>query len=152
MHISHYILSPRRSNGAMLSYVRPNARSFNAQVLHKANLLGASLGLLIAYRLERYYRFRREVARLYQPLGESEVTDSEEELLPTHMKGSKAQSSASRSKLPRKNRARLGNVWDSREDFDIGSASESEEEEGDRGKSRRPTEPNTPQIVVSQSS
>ncbi|KAH9935689.1 uncharacterized protein B0H18DRAFT_420511 [Fomitopsis serialis] len=33
-----------------------------------ANLLGSSLGLYIAYHLERYYRNRREISRLYQPL------------------------------------------------------------------------------------
>jgi hypothetical protein len=121
-----------------------------------ANLLGATVGLLCAYRLERYYRFRREVARLYQPVGESEASDSEEELLPTHTsKGSniKGGEPSSRSNHPRKNDPRLGNVWDSREDFDIGSASESEsDEEGRQGKRKPNTDPTTPQIVISQSS
>jgi len=59
-----------------------------------SNLLGSSLGLYVAYHLERYYRHRREIARLYRPLSGS-VSDFEEEedeedesmgtqLLPTH--------------------------------------------------------------------
>jgi len=108
-----------------------------------ANLLGASLGLFTAYRLEKYYRFRREVARLYQPLGESDGEESEEELLPTH-NASKPSKGPPTLNQPKKN-PRLGNVWDSREDFDIGDASDEEEDAG----RRRPTEPFTPQIVVS---
>jgi len=85
---------------------------------------------------------------LYQPLGESEADEeSEEELLPTHnaSKAAKlAPNSAPWLKQSKKN-PRLGNVWDSREDFDLGSASEEEEQEG----RRKPTEPFTPQIVVS---
>lgn len=147
---SNLLGSIRRFNGETLSYVR----HFRAQppmlTYSQANLLGASLGLLVAYRLERYYRFRREVARLYQPLGESEAEEeSGEELLPTH-NASKTAKLAPTSNLnhPRKN-PRLGNVWDSREDFDIGSASE-DEDEGLEGR-RKPTEPFTPQIVVSHS-
>jgi hypothetical protein len=108
----------------------------------QANLLGASLGLFTAYRLEKYYRFRREVARLYQPLGESDGEESEEELLPTHIASKAAKGTALNQ--PKKN-PRLGNVWDSREDFDIGDASDEEEDIG----RRRSTEPFTPQIVVS---
>lgn len=118
-----------------------------------ANVLGASVGLLIAYRLEKYYRFRREVARLYQPLGESDAEeDSEEELLPTHTaKGTKGRNSTTRSDHPR-NKPRLGNVWDAREDFDIGDASDSASDDEERAERRRPTEPSTPHIIVSQSS
>ena len=103
---------------------------------------------MTAYRLEKYYRFRREVARLYQPLGESDAEeDSEEELLPTHT--AKAKGRKTRSDPPR-NDPRLGNVWDAREDFDIGASDSGSEDE--RAERRRPTEPSTPYIVVSQSS
>ncbi|PVG00400.1 hypothetical protein CPB86DRAFT_805868 [Serendipita vermifera] len=118
-----------------------------------ANVLGSSLGLFGAWRLEKYYRARREIARLYQPLGEEEgEDDSEEELLPTHNQSKPTKkSSTPRSDHPRKNNPRLGNVWDSHEDFDIGSASDSgSEEEGER--QRRPTVPSTPQIIISESS
>ncbi|KAG8813405.1 hypothetical protein FRC17_001590 [Serendipita sp. 399] len=115
-----------------------------------ANVLGALLGLFLGYRLEKYYRFRREVARLYQPLGESEVEeDSEEELLPTHNNPKSGPAAAGTD--ARKNKVRIGNVWDSREDFDIGSPSDPESE--DEGPERRkPTDPSTPHIVVSHSS
>lgn len=81
-------------------------------------------------------------------MGESEASDSEEELLPTQApKGAKGQQ-PSQSKQTRKNNPRIGNVWDAREDFDIGSASESDSDD-ERGK-RRPTDPTAPQIIVSQ--
>ncbi|KAG8788092.1 hypothetical protein FRC16_001454 [Serendipita sp. 398] len=115
----------------------------------QANVFGALTGLFLGYRLEKYYRFRREVARLYQPLGESEAEDdSEEELLPTH-NASKGNSSLDGGD-PRKNKMRLGNVWDAREDFDIGSPSDPESDEETPGR-RKPTDPSTPHIVVSQS-
>ncbi|KIM26980.1 hypothetical protein M408DRAFT_330340 [Serendipita vermifera MAFF 305830] len=115
-----------------------------------ANLLGASLGLFIAYRLERYYRFRREVARLYQPLGESEAEEeSEEELLPTHNQSKAAKLAPGSTKANSSKNPRLGNVWDSREDFDIGDASDSDSEDA-QGR-RKPTEPFTPQVGVSAS-
>jgi hypothetical protein len=90
---------------------------------------------------------------LYQPLGaEESEDDSEEELLPTHSQSKTAKGGHKlSSNHPRKNNPRIGNVWDSREDFDIGSASDSgSEEEGER--QRRPTVPSTPQIIISESS
>ncbi|KAF4567594.1 hypothetical protein EYR40_006595 [Pleurotus pulmonarius] len=58
-----------------------------------ANLMGSSVGLYVAYHLEKYYRYRREIARLYRPI-ETEYSsdDSEDEdsfsmtaqLLPLH--------------------------------------------------------------------
>lgn len=144
LHKSNFNSSTRRSNGETLSYVRSLSPYISRLIYFQANLLGASLGLLIAYRLEKYYRFRREVARLYQPLGESEAEEeSEEELLPTH-NASKTAKLAPISSQSRKD-PRLGNVWDSREDFDIGDASDEEETEG----RPRPTESFTPQIIVS---
>lgn len=45
-----------------------------------ANLFGSGLGLYISYHIERYYRRRREIARLYKPLsGDMEAYASEDE-------------------------------------------------------------------------
>ncbi|KAJ3566524.1 hypothetical protein NP233_g6956 [Leucocoprinus birnbaumii] len=56
-----------------------------------ANLLGSSIGLLASYHLEKYYRYRREIARLYRPLESDSLSDFEDDLetlgtqlLPTH--------------------------------------------------------------------
>lgn len=38
-----------------------------------ANLLGSSLGMLASYRLEAYYRQRREISRLYRPVATTNV-------------------------------------------------------------------------------
>lgn len=94
-----------------------------------ANLFGSSLGLWAAYYLDRYYRHRREISRLYQPLSQEEdmlLSDSESEsgntggrgfpLLPTYM-----------PKTPPKpqSQIRLGNVWDESEElFEIGDDEE----------------------------
>lgn len=115
-------------------------------IYSQANILGSTCGLILSYRLEKYYRFRREVARLYQPLGEEESDEeSPAELLPTHKKDTQRSSISSN---PRKT-VRIGNVWDAREDFDIGTLSDSDEED------TRGQPPNNrhslPQIVVSQS-
>ncbi|KAF7304832.1 hypothetical protein MKEN_01197300 [Mycena kentingensis (nom. inval.)] len=85
-----------------------------------ANFLGSSIGLLVSYHLERYYRTRREIARLYQPIDSGSASDEDDEdegfqLLPSH-------NSTKTSK------ARLGNVWDAREElFGIGGDSDDEE-------------------------
>jgi len=129
-----------------------------------ANLLGSSLGLYTSFRLERYYRHRREIARLYQPLGESEDSESEEELLPTTRSGKNAGNSAA-NKFYQQPQTRLGNVWDAREDFGIGDASDDDSDQERGGNSRGRSEgvphlstftpaPSTPEppikIVVSQ--
>ncbi|KAJ7774514.1 hypothetical protein DFH07DRAFT_102042 [Mycena maculata] len=94
-----------------------------------ANLLGSSVGLLASYHMERYYRKRREIARLYQPLDSGSVSDFEDEddsagtqLLPTHHSVTTAPKSGTKS-------ARLtNNVWDEREElFGIGGDSDDEE-------------------------
>lgn len=98
-----------------------------------ANLFGSSVGLFIAYHLERYYRHRKEIGRLYRPLNTSlsELEDyySDEEtatqLLPTHTdhvttapKGNKYKSQ------------HLADVWDEREEvFDIGAVSDDDEDD-----------------------
>ncbi|KAF7363491.1 hypothetical protein MSAN_01005200 [Mycena sanguinolenta] len=92
-----------------------------------ANLLGSSLGLLASYHLERYYRKRREIARLYQPLDSGSMSDLEDEddgvqLLPTHHSGAAA------PKGGQKGSTRLTDVWDEREElFGIGGDSDDED-------------------------
>ena len=131
----------------------------------QANLLGSSLGLYTSFRLERYYRHRREIARLYQPLGESEDSESEEELLPTN-RSSKVAGSNTANMFHQQTKTRIGNVWDAREDFGIGDASDDDmdQERGENSQGRgesvpQPSKftpiPSTPEspikIVVSQS-
>jgi len=116
-----------------------------------ANLVGSSLGLYIAYHLERYHRHRREIARLYRPLSGS-VSDLEEEegdedesmgtqLLPTyHVHSNK----------PLNKKARLADVWDERDDvFDIGADSDDEHDVTAHVSHPRPTQSGPPRIVVS---
>ncbi|KAI0319048.1 hypothetical protein OF83DRAFT_1082532 [Amylostereum chailletii] len=108
-----------------------------------ANLLGSSIGLYTAYYLERYYRHRREINRLYHPLGGSQSSihlpsDSEDEdgnntgtqLLPTHISPGKASSKA----RTRAENLALADVWDEREEvFGLGDDTDddvSDEETG----------------------
>ncbi|KAF8919903.1 hypothetical protein CPB85DRAFT_1429383 [Mucidula mucida] len=85
-----------------------------------ANLLGSSIGLYIAFHLEKYYRQRREIARLYRPIVADSPSDDEDEedqgtqLLPTH--------------YPTKGKpTRPTDIWDSREElFGIGDDSDDE--------------------------
>ncbi|KZT29018.1 hypothetical protein NEOLEDRAFT_1128527 [Neolentinus lepideus HHB14362 ss-1] len=95
-----------------------------------ANILGSSIGLYVAYYLERYYRHRREISRLYRPLDTDEealISDSEEDavesILPTHNPVSgKSHGSSATGKI------RLEDVWDEREDvFDVGEDSDDEQ-------------------------
>ena len=116
----------------------------------QANLLGSSLGLYIAYYLEKYYRSRREVShtvlwnavlatklkllkisRLYRPLDTDYLSSDDEDdfesgvqLLPTN-NPTRATNGSSKS-APKV--SRLADVWDEREElFDIGEESEDEE-------------------------
>jgi len=108
-----------------------------------ANLLGSTCGLLISYNLERYYRHRREIARLYTPLDPADPvsdseSDDEDELatLPTHTlplyqsRTINPQSPVSAAD-PRKDERRLmANVWDSREElFAVGGDEEDEDDD-----------------------
>ncbi|KAJ7452343.1 hypothetical protein B0H11DRAFT_1741991 [Mycena galericulata] len=94
-----------------------------------ANLLGSSIGLFASYHMERYYRKRREIARLYQPLDSGSMSDLEDEddslagtqLLPTHHSAAAAPKGGPKS-------ARLADVWDEREElFGIGGDSDDED-------------------------
>ncbi|KAF7338245.1 hypothetical protein MVEN_02049800 [Mycena venus] len=124
-----------------------------------ANLLGSSVGLFTSYHLERYYRKRREIARLYQPLDSDSMSDLEDEddgvqLLPTHhstaagSKGGHQKGSAS---------ARLTDVWDEREElFGIGGDSDDEDPAtptpriaGPPPSPPKPSGPPVPKIFVS---
>ncbi|RDX47938.1 hypothetical protein OH76DRAFT_1405493 [Lentinus brumalis] len=108
-----------------------------------ANLLGSTLGLYVAYHLERYYRHRREISRLYRPLDTDSIPSDDEEdddepggtqLLPLHHSPSaprtpnSAKSPRSARQGPHKAATRLSDVWDEREElFDIGEESEDDE-------------------------
>ncbi|KAL1723942.1 hypothetical protein EV715DRAFT_286002 [Schizophyllum commune] len=90
-----------------------------------ANLCGASVGLYLSYHLEKYYRHRREIARLYRPLdtSQSDLEDDDDELvgdqlLPTHTQSTK----------PGKGSVALQDVWDEREElFGIGDSDEEDD-------------------------
>jgi len=99
-----------------------------------ANILGSSIGLVIAYYLEKYYRARREIHRLYRPLNTSMDSFSENEedleagtqLLP--MSDPNPQGSGTKA-APKT--SRLEDVWDEREElFDIGEESDEDDDRG----------------------
>ncbi|ETW80517.1 hypothetical protein HETIRDRAFT_385084, partial [Heterobasidion irregulare TC 32-1] len=97
-----------------------------------ANLLGSSIGLYTAYYLERYYRQRREISRLYRPLSASLSSihlpdDTEEEndlesgtqLLPLHLPGRKGRTKG--KGRVRSDSLAMADVWDEREElFGVG--------------------------------
>jgi len=136
-----------------------------------ANILGSGIGLYVAYHLEKYYRRRREISRLYRPLSASNSSlnlDSDEEddlgtqLLPLHNKPDTPPSALFPQQQHNKNkkgkaRARpgslaLGNVWDEREElFNVGDDEDEDEdddsEEGsddDEGQGQERTAPTPP--------
>jgi len=96
-----------------------------------ANLLGSTVGLYAAYVIERHHRHRREIARLYQPLGPGEPSpaSSEDDLsLPLHTQPSKTGNKP-------KSGSRPADVWDSRsreELFGIGEDDTSDTEDASR--------------------
>jgi len=122
-----------------------------------ANLLGSGIGLYVAYHLERYYRQRREIWRLYRPLSASnsslnlpsdEEDESGTQLLPLHNKPETPPSALFPQNNPKKGkgRARSGNlaladVWDEREEvFGIGD----EDEDSSEGEGEERTAPTPP--------
>jgi len=118
-----------------------------------ANLLGSSIGLYVAYHLEKYYRRRREISRLYRPLSASNSSlaldyDDENEagtqLLPLHNKPDTPPSALfphNNSNKKGKSRTRseslaLADVWDEREElFGVGDADEDDDEDESDGES-----------------
>ncbi|KAH0827867.1 hypothetical protein J3R83DRAFT_3494 [Lanmaoa asiatica] len=106
-----------------------------------ANIVGSTIGLYTSYYIEKHYRSRREIARLYRPLntddplGEEDYSDDEAgspgtQLLPLF--NPQPTSSSAKSSVPSRaktNKAgRLADVWDEREElFGIGDDSESED-------------------------
>ncbi|PCH43380.1 hypothetical protein WOLCODRAFT_25874 [Wolfiporia cocos MD-104 SS10] len=119
-----------------------------------ANLLGSSLGLYVAYHLERYYRHRREISRLYRPLdsgegiseGEDDFEEGSTQLLPSHYQPSAARSSAKPGK-PNAGAIRLEDVWDEGEElFDLGD--DSEDEGSGHTRAARASDTPAPKIVV----
>jgi hypothetical protein len=115
-----------------------------------ANLVGSSLGLYLAYHLEKYYRHRREIARLYRPLSGS-VSDFEEEEGDEHEMGTQLLPTYhAHNNLPLNKKARLTDVWDERDDvFDIGADSDDEHDVTARVSHPQTTQPGPPRIVVS---
>ncbi|CCL99091.1 uncharacterized protein FIBRA_01105 [Fibroporia radiculosa] len=119
-----------------------------------ANLLGSSIGLYVSYHLERYYRHRREILRLYQPLNEDVILSDDDDddamqLLPSHyiphsprntQKGANAKTGAGM--------VRLGDVWDEGEEI-FGLGDESDEEESHSHSAGLPALGlGTPKIIV----
>lgn len=116
-----------------------------------ANLSGSSVGLVVAYYLEQYYRHRREIARLYRPLDTDPYSDDEDDpfagtaLLPTHRtslphQNSKAVNNANKYKTPR-----LDDVWDEREElFGIGEDDDDDEDHHSSTPIAGPPPPQTP--------
>ncbi|KAI0762089.1 hypothetical protein BD413DRAFT_585455 [Trametes elegans] len=102
-----------------------------------ANLLGSTLGLYIAYHLERYYRH-----------SDDEESDADaHQLLPLHYEPRATAASAKPGRGAGTPKAtRIGDVWDEREElFDIGDESDEDEEPRSRGGPPPPP----PKIVVS---
>ncbi|KAJ3834617.1 hypothetical protein F5878DRAFT_630054 [Lentinula raphanica] len=124
-----------------------------------ANLLGSSLGLYAAYHMERYYRHRREISRLYRPLDMDALSDEDDDdtagtqLLPTHNPPQRKGPNANKS-------VRLTDVWDEREElFGLGEDSEDDDDDDEgENSNNKPTLPvghhhqSLPKITVTASS
>ncbi|KAH6914343.1 hypothetical protein BKA70DRAFT_1369641 [Coprinopsis sp. MPI-PUGE-AT-0042] len=112
-----------------------------------ANICGSSLGLTISFHLEKYYRRRREIARLYRPL-DGEYSSDEEDvfsvgsaLLPTHTR---------RPKTPKtsKKNVRFADAWNDDDEerqpvFDVGPESDDDDDRS-AGPSQGPSKPPPP--------
>jgi len=128
-----------------------------------ANLLGSTIGLYASYQLEKRYRTRREIARLYRPLDTEDLSEdySDDEmpagtqLLPlfsSHGRPNSNKSSSSEPQIFKGNR--LGDVWDEREDlFGIGDDDNNSEDGHDTPRpSRQAYQPSQsslpPKIII----
>lgn len=95
------------------------ATSFDSNI--QANLLGSSLGLYISRTLAQRRRHRRELATLYQPLDDLDLSDEEEmDESPEMLE----------SPQDRRTRAKENNVWDDAESeiFSLGGDEGSDDE------------------------
>jgi VanZ family protein len=116
-----------------------------------ANLLGSGIGLCLAYYIERYYRHRREISRLYRPLNADYISDSDEEdnaqLLPSHYILTSANPDRSKPNgMNKPTHNNLSDVWDEREElFGIGGDSDDEDAAGASAERGRPV---TPKITI----
>ncbi|KAF8160753.1 hypothetical protein B0H34DRAFT_350589 [Crassisporium funariophilum] len=118
-----------------------------------ANISGSALGLYVAYHLERYYRHRREIARLYRPLSatvsdmdEDEDDESGTPLLPTHHNTLEPSQFKTNIK-----KSRLADVWDEREElFEIGGDSDDENDHNAAEGMSKPKQQG-PRIIVTHS-
>jgi len=115
-----------------------------------ANLLGSGIGLYVAYYIERYYRHRREISRLYRPLNIGYISDSDEEdstqLLPSHYIPTNSNPGRSKRNGTKLNHNNLSDVWDEREEpFGIGGDSDDEETGDASGEGVGPV---TPKITI----
>ncbi|KAH8828277.1 hypothetical protein DL96DRAFT_1165632 [Flagelloscypha sp. PMI_526] len=119
-----------------------------------ANLLGSSIGITIAYYLEKAYRRQREIRRLYQPLDAESQSDGDDDdaevgtsLLPMFRT---RQQDDVHTKPTSTRQKQLGNVWNSNEEiFDIG---ESDDEDDDTPKPSKPTSVDVPRISLTDNS
>jgi len=128
-----------------------------------ANVIGSAIGLYISYHIERHYRSRREIARLYRPLNTDDTLDhdySDDEADPSGTQllplfNTRPNSSAAKSSLPSKaktsKRDRLADVWDEREEL-FGIGDDSDMEDAPTGHTNRSAQPGpVPTIIVTQS-
>ncbi len=99
----------------------------------------------MSYHLEKYYRYRREISRLYQPLDGDSLSDFEDDLenlgtqlLPTHhsnrvpadLNGGATGNNKGKDKKKKKGNVRFAELAHTRQAlFDIGEDSEEEHEE-----------------------
>ncbi|KAF8513147.1 hypothetical protein BU17DRAFT_53464 [Hysterangium stoloniferum] len=117
-----------------------------------ANLLGSMLGLWVSYHLERYYRHRREISRLYQPLSVDEEdlfsdSDPEEVSRGLHLLSTSTHrpSKSAASNTP----VHVNHVWDESDAlFDIGEEDEEETETETGGRQSDDTLRGTPGVKV----
>lgn len=120
-----------------------------------ANVLGSSVGLYTSYHLEKHYRSRREISRLYRPLDTEDLCEENSDddtpigtqLLPLFH----SQASTDTPKIKAYHVNRLGDVWDEREElFGIGGDDSSSEDGHDtpRPSSMSQRGPPPPTIVV----
>ncbi|TFK68688.1 hypothetical protein BDN72DRAFT_870890 [Pluteus cervinus] len=101
-----------------------------------ANLLGSSLGLCIAYSIDKHHRHRKEIARLYRPVDTEYLSDPEdvdEDIAPgTQLLPLYARSNPPKGASNSKGGTRLADVWDEREEiFGVGEESDEDEDEPD---------------------